>query len=223
MTFSKVSVLVPTRGRIANLERLITSYRRTVGPDMAELLFRIDEDDQATRDYLVHLPYRCVIGPRLDGYRSLPTFFEELRAMATGDVLLCGNDDMEFLTPDWPALILGTANCYPDGIFDLAVNTLNAGNVPFSIVSHAAVKAIGHLHDPRIYWGDVYLRDVMAAVDRVIPVPEVQIAHHWQGFAPDVTFCEARQNELGAWTADYAALHNAAVASAVQKLGPLTC
>ena len=218
MTFSKVSVLVPTRGRIEQLARLVASYRATVGPDMAELVFRIDDDDAESNAFLAPLPWTVLVGPRREGYRSLPVFFEEMRQAATGDLLLCGNDDMEFLTPDWPALVLATANQYPDGIFNLAVGTLNAGNVPFSIVSRAAVDTIGYLQDARLYWGDVYLRDVMAAFGRVIPLPEVRIAHHWMGHTPDAVFHEAHQDLHGAWTAEYYARHQQAVQDAVTKL-----
>lgn len=218
MTFQKVSVLVPTRGRVNNLQRLIASYRATVGPDMAELVFRVDDDDVETLAFLQTTHWTVVRGPRLDGYRSLPTFFEEMRAVSVGDVLMCGNDDMEFLTPNWPALLLAMANRYPDGIFNLAVQTLNAGNVPFSVVSAAAAAAIGHLQDPRVYWGDIYLRDVMRAYGRVIPLPDVQIAHHWQGQSPDAVFDEADQATFGAWTLEYTMRHHAAVAEAVQKL-----
>lgn len=222
MTFTKISVLVPTRGRVANLEQLIASFEATTD-GLAELVFRCDNDDPETMAVLARTTYRFQAGPRLQGYRSLPTFFEELRAIASGDLLMCGNDDMRFLTEGWPALVLSTANRYPDGRFVIAVNTHNAGNVPFSIVSADAIRTIGHLHDPNVYWGDLYLRDIFAAFGRVIPLPDVRVAHTWMGWTPDQTFREARQDEFGAWTTVYHDTHTAAVSNAVEKLKASAC
>jgi len=209
MTFSSVSVLVPTRTRLAHVQRMIASFEATTD-GAAELVFRADEDDLETIDALA--AYRTVVGPRLAGYRSLAAFFNELAAAATGDVLLCGNDDMVFRTPGWPSLVLEAANAYPDGLFDLGVSTHNETHFPFSIVSRTAVDRLGFLWDPRIFWGDVYLRDVMGAFGRAVRLPSVEIAHEWIGN-------EAEQNTIyqrdpAYWTQT----HAPAVAEAVQKL-----
>lgn len=216
--FASISVLVPTRKRPDNVDRLKASWRATVTGG-AELLFRIDDDDVAGPSVVA--PFRYVQGPRQHGYRSLPRFFEELRRVATGDLLMCGNDDMVFETPDWPQLVLAAANQYPDGIFDLGVETHNAKNFPFSIVSRRAVEAIGHLQDPRVFWGDVYLRDVMAHFSRAVRIPTVRVAHEWMGRTPDETFLDAKQGDRRNWDTAYWDLHRTAVADAVAKLRPL--
>ena len=217
--FRKVSVLVPTRKRLARLETLIQSYRDTLSdPNCVELLFRADDDDDETKRHLAHCDCPVLVGPRLDGYRSLPAFFDELRKASTGDVYLTGNDDMVFRTLGWAEKILAHANQYPDGLFCFGVETLNAKNFPFAVVSKRAVEIVGHIHDARLFWGDVYLRDIMAHFSRAIRIHDVQIDHEWAGHDPDETFADAKQGESHNWDDAYWALHRRCVAAAVGKL-----
>lgn len=207
--FTKVSVLVPTRNRLQQLQLCLGSYYETAGCDpSAELIFRVDEDDPATERFLSGFGWPVLVGQKLNGYRSLPAFFEDMRRVATGDLFMCGNDDMVFRTPGWPALVLEAANQYPDGVFVLGVDTLNAGVFPFSIIARSAVDAIGFIHDARLTAGDVFLRDVMAHFGRAISLPSVRVDHHWQGYTPEHPVLDA----------DYWALHRQCVAEAVSRL-----
>lgn len=217
--FRKLSILVPTRKRPAHLRALLDSYAETCAdPSVAELVFRIDVDDYESKAILAERPWTTLIGPRYDGYRSLPRFFDEMRHAATGDVFLTGNDDMVFRTPGWASRVLEVANQYPDGVFCLGVDTLNAGNFPFAIVSRRWAETVGHIHDARLFWGDVYLRDIAAHFGRAIRVPGVQIDHCWMGFAPDQTFLEAGQGAFACWDERYTALHQQCVGEAIGKL-----
>lgn len=214
--FRKISVLVPTRHRVQRLHRLLESFARTtVRPDTAELVFRIDDDDQDSAALLADFPYPVLVGPRLQGYRSLPLFFEEMRAKATGDLFITGNDDIVFQTPDWSTLLIAEANKYPDGIFALGVETHNAGHFPFPVISRKAVDCMGRIHHPELFWGDVYLRDVFAAFGRAIRVHTVTIDHEWIGHAPDPVFREAHQEEARNWDPAYWRRHRKAVDEAV--------
>jgi glycosyltransferase involved in cell wall biosynthesis len=217
--FDKVSVLVPTRNRTHLLRSLIDSYRETtVGcEDASELVFRADEDDAPTREILSAEGFHTIIGPRLNGYASLPIFFNELAAAASGDVLMLGNDDVEFVTPGWAPRILRAADGYPDGVFNIGVKTHNEGHFPLSTVSAAVVRRLGFIYDPRIFWGDIYLRDVMGRLGRQVVLPDVEIQHNWAGFAPDQTFNEGE----GARRSDHMKHHVAAVDDAVAKLQPM--
>lgn len=216
--FGTISVLVPTRGRPDYLRQMLASFEAT-NDGTADLVFRVDDDDQATIEALAG--HHTIVGPRRDGYRSLPAFFNELAAAATGDVLLCGNDDMVFRTPGWPGLLLEAANAYPDGLFDLGVTTHNESHYPFSIVSRAATERLGFLWDPRIFWGDIFLRDVMSAFGRAVMVPSVQIDHDWAGFRPDQVFVESDKDILGKDPTYWSGTHATAVADAVAKLTPI--
>jgi glycosyltransferase involved in cell wall biosynthesis len=227
MTFDKISVLVPTRKRIERLKVLLESYAVTTrgAGHFSELVFRVDDDDVETKDFLLgqEANVRVVVGPRHQGYQSMPQFFNELFANSTGDVLMCGNDDMVFKTLHWAPRLLSRANNFPDGLFDLGVTTHNEDHYPFSVISRRAAEHLGFLWDPRIYWGDIFLRDIMAWFGRTVMLPEVQIDHDWVGFEPDLTFVEGDQNDIYRRDPTYwAGTHATAVAEAVAKLKELT-
>lgn len=209
--FTKVSVLVPTRGRVKHLKTLLDSFEQTAD-GRAELIFRIDNDDSNSYEYLRGENHVVIVGSQGNGYEDMPSFFNELSSFATGDVLLCGNDDMVFKTLGWASMILDAASQFPDGLFDIGVTTHNETHYPFSIVSRKAVEAMGFIWDPRIFWGDIFLRDVMAAFGRCVMLPSVEIEHAWQGHAPDHPCFVPRGD------AYWFGVHATAVADAVEKL-----
>lgn len=142
----------------------------------------------------------------------MPIFYNEMLTVATGDVLMCGNDDMVFRTFGWPSLILAKANEYPDGLFDIGVSTHNETHYPFSVVSRVACDRLGFLWDPNIFWGDMFLRDTMAWLGRTVMLPSVRIDHEWAGYPYDVLHWDPTY-----WTET----HHKAVESAVEKLKEL--
>jgi glycosyltransferase involved in cell wall biosynthesis len=204
--FGRISVLVPTRGRPDYLRQMLASFEATTD-GAADLVFRVDDDDHATIEALAG--HKTIVGPRLSGYRSMPVFFNELAAAATGDVLLCGNDDMVFRTPGWPGRLLEAANAYPDGLFDLGVTTHNESHYPFSIVSRAVTERLG------------FLWDVMRAFGRAVMVPSVQIDHDWVGFRPDQVFAESDKDILGTDPTYWSGTHATAVHEAVATLAAI--
>lgn len=214
--FTKVSVLVPTRGRVARLRTLLDSYRKTASRENSELVFKVDDDDVETRIFLEGVE-RCVVGPRLNGYQSTPEFFNLLAAFATGDVLMSGNDDMVFRTAEWANDILTEANKYPDGIFDFGVKTHNEANFPFATVSRLMVDKVGFFFNPRLFWGDIFWRDVTAHFGRAIPLPSVEIEHDWAGFRPDQVFNEGEETRRSG----HMGLHGAEVSAAINKLSEM--
>ncbi len=218
--FEKVSVLVPTRQRIARLRTLITSFDQTTGnAPNAELVFRVDEDDPGTRDFLLAWGgHKVVVGPRMKGYGSMPTFFNELHRASAGDVLMCGNDDMVFQTNGWPAAILAEANKHPDGLFNIGVTTYNEDHYPFSCVSRKAADVLGFLWDPRIFWGDIFLRDVMGTLERTVKLSNVCIDHDWAGSNPDQVFLESDKDITAHDPQYWDVTHKQAVREAVARL-----
>lgn len=207
--FTKISVLIPTRYRIDRLRSMLASYEQTAVSG-AELVFRVDDDDPETHAFL--RDQNAVVGPHHHGYESMPLFFNEMLPAATGDVLLCGNDDMVFQTVGWPTLVLAAANAYPDGLFDLGVTTHNETHFPFSIVSRTVTERLGFLWDPRIFWGDIFLRDVMAAFGRSVRLPSVTIDHDWAG--DETSQNQIYQRDPTYWTGT----HAQAVRDAVGRL-----
>lgn len=223
--YNRVSVLIPTRKRVEKLKGLIASYEKTSSERTSELIFRVDDDDKETLDELYKTRYSHLIGSRLDGYKSLPSFFNDLACYANGELLLCGNDDMEFKTPGWAEILCAEAEKYEGYILAIGVNTFNAANFPFTVVPRRMVEVMGQLYDPRLLFHDVFLRDVAACFGRAVRVESVEIAHHWAGFDPDTTHLEAREqtaetvyDEKGGWKEEYTQLHAQVVHEYVKKL-----
>jgi hypothetical protein len=198
---------------------MLASFEATTSPDSAELIFRIDDDDAVSRTFLDqhYYSYRELTGPRHHGYASLPLFFNEMAAVASGDILFLGNDDMVFKTVGWAHRVLAAANLYPDGLFDIGYSTFNATHYPFSTISRKVVDHLGFFWPPQLMWGDIFWRDVMGAFGRTIMLSDVEIEHDWVGFdsEPDQVFKDANKVEpAGYWSGP----HAIAVAEAVAKL-----
>lgn len=183
----KVSVLVPTRGRVRLLNAMLSSLYATVSnPCNVEVIARVDDDDLPTIDYLSERSHvKCIVKPRV-GYALNARMVNECAAEATGDLLLVANDDLDFQTLGWDRLLAAVAEKYPDGIFDLGVDTvLNNENYCFPCTSRKFVDLFGFFFDDRLLYPDIWMRDVMAPFGRAIRVPEVVIAHRWQGMTDD--------------------------------------
>lgn len=217
--FTKVSVLVPTRHRIERLRTLLDSYERTVvgAEDASELVFKVDSDDLGTYAFL-HGQHSLAFSSRGKGYDDMASFFNEMATLSSGDVIMLGNDDMVFQTPHWAPAILEVANRYPDGLFDIGVSTLNETHYPFATISRYAAGVLGFAWDPRVFWGDIFWRDVMAHFCRLVMVPSVRIDHDWAGNNPDQVFLEGDRNIVARNPTYWTETHAPAVREAVAKL-----
>lgn len=228
MIFNKLSVLIPTRRRIKYLEIMLRSFDETVdNHNLTEIIFRCDNDDKETIEYICKTPYKIIIGPRNEGYKSLPSFYNEMARIASGDLLICCNDDVIFKTKGWPGILLQEASKYPDGIFLFGVNTcLNDDKFPFSIVSNKLVDILGFLNDERLLFSDVFLLDVAKYFNRAIRITSVTIFHDWAGHGADETRRDANKHEFamvfkdiqGNWTDEYKTLHDTVVSEAINKI-----
>ena len=222
MIYKKNSVLVPTRKRLNFLSKMLESFEATVSdPEQAEIIFRCDRDDRETIEYLCHTPHKIIVGPRQEGYKNLPAFFNEMASIAKGDLLMCCNDDVLFMTPNWPALILDEAAKYPDGIFNLGVNVgINDDLFPFSIVSRKLVNILGFINDERLLCSDIFLRDVARHFNRTIRIDSVTVLHDWAGRVADETRADAGKHAatiVGDWS-EYGKLHELAVNESINKI-----
>ncbi len=210
-----ISVIVPTRGRIRQLDRMLTSLWRTAGdPTCVEVILRMDLDDLETYEPLapdarVHI----VVGERLNGYATLATLTNEAARAAAAPLILVVNDDVEFQTPAWDLALQAAAAAYPDGIFNLGVTTMNAGKFVFPCVSRRQIDVLGCLFDERLVYTDIWLRDVVKPFGRAIRVPEVRIEHHWEGKTDDQTNAAAKVQ-----TPEYQQLYALCVAEGQAKI-----
>jgi len=224
-----ISVLCPTRKRVELLAKMLESCVAT-NHQSIEILMRCDFDDIDTLKFLQapnshnRVNQGAVFaGPRLEGYKSLPVFFNELATKSHGELILMINDDAEFITPGWDVKLAEEAAKYPDGIFNLGVDTVyNAQNFVFPCISRKMYQILGKIHDERLIYSDLWLRDVAKTFNRAIYMPEVKISHKWVGLGtPDKTRIEAQKCEgeaLGVGGVGYWKLHDQCVQEAVEKI-----
>jgi hypothetical protein len=112
----KITVMFPTRGRPASLERsLQTLLDRTSDISSIEILLGIDRDDQDTIDHCLNTikPWLESLGCQYkflqfdrQGYAYLHRYINELAKHARGDWLFFYNDDAAMETADWDKVIL---------------------------------------------------------------------------------------------------------------------
>jgi len=100
------SVMVPTRKRVPRLLKTIESIRSTSKIENVEILLRTDTDDSETAtacaDHFCADPsIRILTGPRLKGYESLDTFYNELARISNAHWVLVLNDDITLEGNGW--------------------------------------------------------------------------------------------------------------------------
>lgn len=204
---ARVAVVAAVRDRVDLVRSMLASLLATADePDRVEVVLRCDVDDQPMIAALCELGQRFIVGPREKGYASLPAFANEAARLTTAPVVIVVNDDAEFVTQGWDTKIVQAADAYPDGMFVFGVETANAENFVFPCVGRRWIHRFGGIFDERVIYADVWIRDVFYPFGRAIRLPDVVIAHHWQGLSPDQV--QATRNVHGA---DYQAHYRSCV------------
>ena len=194
---SGLLVIVPTRGRKANCERLLASFRDTAGDDTG-ILFILDPDDEATYDGMdwgdaLH----AVLAPR-------GTLAEKLNQAAASvaashDALMWCGDDHVFRTEGWDALMLGLLEdmggdgwVYPQ--------TVRRNDVPEIWLASASLTAeLGWFFPPAVsqYYGDNTIAELGKRSGLIRYCPQAVIEHlHYSvhsGTEHDQTYREAEE------------------------------
>ncbi len=201
-----ISLLLPTRGRPALVNRLFASIAETTSNlSQVEVILYVDEDDTSSHD-LDSTDFRVVriIGPALSmgGYNSA------CLQRARGDVLILANDDMVIRTPGWDDRIRAMNAEFEDRIYLGYANDLfkKSRFCTFPILSRRTCEL---LVDPypaeyRRAFIDVHLFDIFkrlqhAGFDRIRYYDDLVFEHlHYRtGKAPyDETYGYARNGRF---------------------------
>lgn len=157
-----ISLLLPTRGRPALVERLFKSITDTTASlDRVEVILYVDDDDVGSH-HLDSLDFRVIriIGPAMSmgGYNSA------CLSKAQGDIIILVNDDMVIRTPGWDSMIAEMDAGFPDKIYLAYGNDLfkKRGLCTFPIMSRRTCELLVEPY-PLIYRGafiDVHLFDI---------------------------------------------------------------
>jgi glycosyltransferase involved in cell wall biosynthesis len=182
-----ISLLVPTRGRPANVERFIRSVGDTAHDlTQVEIVFRADDDDATVIElqkilFLIPkgLAVKLVIGKRL----VLSDAWNACCEVAIGDILGFFADDIIFRTPDWDLFVREAFAAIPDGIaFVHGLNGEPWYNERFGThgwLSRRWVDTIGRFFPP--YFGgdccDTWINNIAEGIGRRVYLPEVFTEH----------------------------------------------
>ena len=180
-----ISLIVPTRGRPENLNRLVKSITATTANlEQVELVLVIDQDDNAYADSKFD-------GLRVTIARSRPKSAMGALNMTgyqacSGEYIMLLNDDVVLRTPEWDTTILSVFKAHPDGVVLVHVNDrlFESGLCTFPFVTRMFCELSGGVCKPdyRRYRIDDHIYEVFNLLsvlghDRIVYLPDVVFEH----------------------------------------------
>ena len=229
-----VSFLLPSRtqpGKAHTPATLLNSLEsitaNSTNTNVYEVLIRFDEDDIQSIDLIPRIheifaptvaEVKIIVGPRR-GYEGLHHYYNELAAIATGELLFLWNDDLEicpvrspWTTPNgghhleaWDATLkedLGDRGPYIFMLFPTEVYSDHISMLSFPILTRRAYEAMGHFSSSPL--NDSYLTNVgvMCLDGKNIRKRSRIIVHHYpdtdetgQGWRADTPEYEEAYNK----------------------------
>jgi len=179
-----ISLLLPTRCRPQQVERLFGSIRDTTAHlDRMEVILYVDEDDATSR----HLDddrfaVTRIIGPP----DTMGAYNTACLARARGDIIMLANDDMVMRTVGWDDRLRGVDAAHDDKVYLAYGNDLfkNRGWCTFPVLSRRTCELLVEPY-PVAYHGafidshlvDVFQRLARLGEDRVRYLPDVVFEH----------------------------------------------
>lgn len=180
----KISIILPTRGRVGSVKRLFESIIETTDCcEGIEIILYIDEDDPASHNISSSkLSVTKLIRPR----ENMGKITNICYKASTGDYIILMNDDVLFRTPHWDTIILEKIHFIPDKIFLMYGNDLHKGKkMPtFPIISRKLCEIMdGVCPDSYVRFHiEYHLLDIFVQLkrfkeNRIFYIPEVVFEH----------------------------------------------
>ena len=180
---SKFSIICPTRNRITNLIRFISSVDNSVSDkSKLEYMFYVDSDDSMTQTFLAAKKEQdsrvnIVVGERI----IFSQMFNEIASRSTGDILFMTGDDILMQTKNWDLLVEEEFNKVKDKL--LVVSTRdgiqNEKIATHSFIGRPWIETLGYL-TLGIFPGDYvdnWLTDVARGVNRLVYRDDIFVEH----------------------------------------------
>ncbi len=142
---AKISLLLPTRGRLALVDRLFQSLvEQTEDLDALEIILYVDEDDTASHT-IRHdkLKLIKIIGPRT----TMGACNTACLKLAKGEIVVLMNDDMVARSRGWDRKLYELHNSVEDGIYLAHANDLYM-RAKLSIIPILSKKTCDLLQEP---------------------------------------------------------------------------
>lgn len=162
-----ISLLLPSRGRPRELQRMIESVRSTAVNEI-EIIVRFDDDDQKSIIATQLSGIKILVGPRL---REITKYWNECFDACHGDIVAQMNDDVIFRTPGWDVTIENAFAECPDQILMVHGNDLGGQRDKFGphpFVSRKWIETLGYFIAPYFSsdYGDTFINDLANALGR---------------------------------------------------------
>jgi glycosyltransferase involved in cell wall biosynthesis len=180
----KISILLPTRKRAANIVRLFNSILRTaIDFDKLEISLRLDEDDTITPAIInlykdSKLNFRTIKGPCPDNNGDL---WNDAWKNATGELYMMCGDDFVFRTEGWDLAIRAEFEKVPDRIlFVFGRDGIQEGFIGTHGVIHKNwTDCLGYYAPMQFaaYCHDTWLSDIAKKLKRFIYLPHLYFEH----------------------------------------------
>ena len=188
-----ISILVPTRNRPQNVERLWKSILETAQtPSDVEMILYIDDDDTSYDD--LQLPITKHKGPRI----VLSEMWNKAAELANGDILMYAADDIVFRTKGWDAMVNSKFKSITDGIafvFGNDGSRVHDGRYgTHGFVTQKWFDTLGYICPPHFSgdYSDTWINDIAKMVDRHIHI-DIMTEHMHPDFGKtelDATYTE---------------------------------
>jgi GT2 family glycosyltransferase len=183
---ASLSIIVPTRGRVAQLAGFLDSLCQTADQIAhLEVILVIDDDDRETLAFRhAGIATRTVVAPR---GLSMGALNARGCAAATGDCIMLCNDDVVVRTSGWDRRMRSVFASHPDGVVLVHVNdgTFKDSLCIFPCVSRRFVEMAGGIcpEDYRRYRIDDHIYNVFNLLailgeHRIQYLPDVLFEHH---------------------------------------------
>lgn len=179
------SLIVPTRGRPAQLAGMLDSVARTAAhPERVEVVLVVDADDPASLVWDSRLAVRYVVVPP---GRTMGELNNAGYRASAGTYVMLLNDDVVVRTPGWDAVALRVFGRFPDPFVLVHVNdTLMRDHLcTFPLTSRAFYDLVGEVcpWDYQRYRIDDHIEDIFNLVgvlgeSRVVYLPDVVFEHY---------------------------------------------
>lgn len=169
-------LLVPSRGRPANVDRLVRACALTCSAS-THLHFGFDADDpMLDRNVIASAAHRYDVAPRM----GLVEWTNRLAAMHTGDSEALGSvgDDMVPVTQGWDRALLDALDGMGGGM--AYPNDKRRDDVPEApFVTTRLVAGLGRFFPAPVghWFGDTALGDLYRALGRLAYLPDVIVEH----------------------------------------------
>jgi hypothetical protein len=193
---AKISILVPTRGRPENMERLFDSIADTA-LQMPEIVFYTDKDDEQSSRMAYALEKRYlktahIVGPR----QTLTACWNDCYKLCDGDIVMFAADDLVFKTKNWDVMVAKAFREQDDKILFVHGDDGHWGAEfgTHGFLHRNWIDTVGYVLPPYFSsdYGDTWVNEVADALGRRKYLPFVtEHMHFLWGKAPmDATYNE---------------------------------